>query len=417
MEKTKGKLLKKVLFPLLLVAAVFAVVFVAKAYTWITQTVDSGEVGLFSSMDVDNSVNKYPHIAYYDQTDDDLEYAAWNGSSWSTETVDSSDNVGSYVSLKLDSSNNPHISYYDASNGDLKYATKSGGSWSIETVASMDDVGSHTSIDLDSSGNPHISYFDNTNQALKYATKSGGFWINETIHDDDTKSVGLYTSIALDSSDKAHVSYYNATDGDLMYAKRVGSGGSGCSDGAWDGCGAVINDNDVGKYTSIVVDSSDAPHISYYDATNGDLYYIWKDIEAGKWYDPHPVAADGDVGKWNSMKIDSSNIRHFSHFDATNRKLLYSQWSGSGKQPAPEVVDDMLVAAKLPVDASTSLALDFSEKPTISYFDASLEYAKTGAEGVAIPEFPSKWIAVLVGAVALIAAVGIAAWRKGKTVK
>lgn len=37
-----------------------------------------------------------------------------------------------------------------------------------------------------------------------------------------------------------------------------------------------------------------------------------------------------------------------------------------------------------------------------------------GGGGVAIPEFPTKWVAMLVGAVALIAGVAIASWRKKK---
>ena len=77
---------------------------------------------------------------------------------WHIETVDSYGYVGSHTSLALDSSDNPHISYWDYTNRDLKYAAWNGASWEIETVDSYGDVGWHSSLALDSNGYPHILY-------------------------------------------------------------------------------------------------------------------------------------------------------------------------------------------------------------------------------------------------------------------
>ena len=64
----------------------------------------------------------FPHISYYDASNDDLKYATLYASGWYTQTVDSEGYVGLYTSLALDADGFPHISYYDSSNNDLKYA-------------------------------------------------------------------------------------------------------------------------------------------------------------------------------------------------------------------------------------------------------------------------------------------------------
>ncbi len=75
------------------------------------------------------------------------------------------------------------------------------------------------------------------------------------------------TSIALDISDNPHISYFDTTNGDLKYAK-------------WDGNGwnneTVDSAGNVGWYSSLVLDSNDNPHISYSDRTNSDLKYATK---------------------------------------------------------------------------------------------------------------------------------------------
>ena len=67
-------------------------------------------------------------------------------------------------------------------------------------------------------------------------------------------------------------------DLNLKHAWYVGSGGTGCTGAtnpdAWS-CETVDSAGDVGKYTSVSIDSNNKIHISYYDQTNGNLYCFW----------------------------------------------------------------------------------------------------------------------------------------------
>ncbi|MCP4229663.1 MAG: T9SS type A sorting domain-containing protein, partial [bacterium] len=62
------------------------------------------------------------HISYFDTDDDDLKYAAYDGSAWEITSVDTNGNVGEDNSIVLDSSGYPHIAYYKAGGYELKYA-------------------------------------------------------------------------------------------------------------------------------------------------------------------------------------------------------------------------------------------------------------------------------------------------------
>ncbi len=87
-------------------------------------------------------------------------------------------------------------------------------------------------------------------------------WCIETV--DSGGDVGEDTSLALDSSGNPHISYYDGTNYDLKYARWNGA--------SWE-IETVDSDGSVGWYTSLALDSSGNPHISYWDLSNYDLKF------------------------------------------------------------------------------------------------------------------------------------------------
>ena len=63
-------------------------------------------------------------MTYLDNTNYNLEYMTYDGSSWSTPvSLDSTDDVGYQSSLAIDSSDNLHVTYLDYTNDNQEYMT------------------------------------------------------------------------------------------------------------------------------------------------------------------------------------------------------------------------------------------------------------------------------------------------------
>jgi hypothetical protein len=342
---------------------------VVQAPTWTIQTVDSSinDVGWFTSIALDSTGK--PHISYYDDTDEDIQYAKWTGSTWSLETADTCTyNLleGYGTSIALDSNNNPHITY---ERGALMYAKKIGSTWYIEDVDHGIlnwGCGAFSSIKLDSNNYPHISHVDRGSLNVKYAQWTGSNWLLESVQGSGYSGFYL-TSLALDSNDKPHMTFYHGMGSEpLTYAHKTGA--------TWqtEVVASGIGDTLFDVSHSIALDSANRPHICYNDASTGNLKYMkwtgtsWA-VETIDW-------SLNEYSAYCSMALDYKDRPHISYYDQQNRNLKYAWWTGSSW--SVETVDSPGFVGEY-----TSIAVNNADGSVhISYYDetnGNLKYATT----------------------------------------
>jgi hypothetical protein len=266
------------------------------------------------------------------------------------------------------------VSYYDYTNKDLKVLHCGNANCTAgNTITSPDtagDVGAFTSLALDAGGNPVVSYSDNNNYDLKVlhcgnANCTAG---NSITSPDTAGDVGWYTSLALDTSGSPVVSYARWVPGELPFVddlKVLRCGNANCTAGNTITSPDTVGD--VGDSTSLALDASGNPVVSYSDVTNGALKVLHcgnATCTGGIITSPDTV---GNVGAYTSLELDGSGNPVVSYRDGTNKDLKVMHCNdpncadGDESITAPDTVGD--------VGEQTSLALDASGNPVVSYYD------------------------------------------------
>lgn len=361
------------------------------APTWQIYTLDSaGDVGQHTSIALDR--NGIPVISYLDNQNGFLKLVrcgdAVCSSGNSIQVVDGAGGVGGYSSLKLDRSGNPVISYFDYTNGDLKLVrcadANCASGRSIQTVDSAGVVGEYTSLALDSNDNPVISYYDNTNSDLKVvhcgnADCSGGNSI-QTV--DSEGFVGLNTSLVLDANGNPVIAYSASVGSQRLKLARCGN--PQCSSG--NSIQTVDSTGSVGLYLSLALDLAGNPVIAYFDGTNVDLKVAHcGNASCSGSNSLQTVDSAGLTGAYPSVAV-APNGNPLVGYMAGSRTFLKFVRCGDPNCSAANAFQNVDVSPS--VGSNTSMALDATGNPVISYYDNAnhdLKVARLG-EDVTAPK-------------------------------
>jgi len=257
-----------------------------------------------------------------------------------------------------------HLTYQQVSGKKLMHMTFNGTGWSDPVV--IDDTDDRTGeswngMKIDSVGNLHLSYWDwNTGGTddtwLKYAHYNGTSWTVETLQSImNQNSPILHTSLDLDSSGNPHISYYDHKNDTLRYTYHNGTD--------WVDQSLTVDDsNDNGKYNSIALDSSDHARIAYRNETSDDLELVtWSGTE----WTREVVDSTNNVGSWASIAIDSSDLSRIAYYYDSGADLRYA--SHDGASWSFQDIDTSIQSHSIVLD------LDDSDRPRIAYQDSSNE--------------------------------------------
>ena len=299
--------------------------------SWTTQDIDtSSRTGYRPSIAIDNQGAL--HIAYLDRDNTNLRYATNESGSWVLSTLDTSsvnpNNVAAKTGIAIDNRGHVHIIHpvQGSSVWVLNYTTNVSGSFVSTTITdTTKDDGKYASLAIAGNGSLHISvYRDSGGSDLRYYTDESGVWTNETVHTGN--NYGKDSAIALNSKDEVVIVYRKDDAADDIYMS-VGNRGSWTS--------SQVASNRYASYLAVAIDSNDDVHISSHNIRSQSGYCCNKDLEyftnsSGSWV--RTTVDSGVGGIFGSIVIDSNDDVHISHADNIGgNDLFYATVKGSGK--------------------------------------------------------------------------------------
>lgn len=215
-----------------------------------------------------------------------------------------------YPVIAIGVANVPHVVWAGLGWGanpavkNIQYLARIGGVWGdVEQVTDKASPQDTPSIAIDSFGAVHVAWtgrgwgINSGNSQVCYGHGPSA-WITENVTDHPHSH--YHSRIALDSGNDPHIAYYDAGDGGIFYSKRTGV--------IWGAPEQVshVGASLYGGYHSIAIDRSDGIHViwpGYGQGLSEDYPNYWYRKKKGMWLDPMTVTEQEENDLWGASLL------------------------------------------------------------------------------------------------------------------
>ncbi|MBT3327764.1 MAG: hypothetical protein HN396_16180 [Gemmatimonadales bacterium] len=205
----------------------------------------------------------------------------------------------------------------------VRYIHPDLGEWpDVQLERTADTLG--LSLVIDPEGKLFVSFLDLVDRSVKVAEGSGASWDVSTVA--YLPEVGYRTSIALDSSGEPHVSYAEATsDGpaDGIWPLRLMVASR--EQGTWD---VEVADSAAycGGWSALAIDDDDEPAILHVDAAQGTIRFTTRDLDGWRSTVLTPVSHDVGIGMALEAGDDAWHALYLlDNVGGSSLNLMYSR--------------------------------------------------------------------------------------------
>jgi hypothetical protein len=274
----------------------------------------------YGPLDVAMDQNDMPHISFHNHTYQDQVHLYLSPGGWVEDRIKDSGHDGWDNSITIDENNNPHTSTIDPSGFGgvgVEYAFFNGSIWQVEAIGSAQIMYANTtSLALDKKGNPHITYYNDSTEDLMYAVREMGNWTISVV--DSASDAGRFSSLVLDTLDVPHISYFQHLTDSIGIVKIAVWNNTEWNITNIDSLDHVfIGFSGARNMTSLILDSQMNPHLTYSDQKIM-TYTKW---DGANWQRQIIIDASGTstiLGQQTSMQLDNQGYVHIAYYEVTN---------------------------------------------------------------------------------------------------